>query len=207
MAAKKKAVKKRTAKNRPMSDANMVDVEAIKIWNKNPKQHDSAAIEASLRKFGFVAPCVMDSKTNQLVAGHGRIESVLSMKSKGEDPPEGVLVEGDSWLIPVRMKKFKNDTERRAYAIADNRLVEIGRWDKPALLDELLLLQKDEFDMESIGFLEKEIALLQEQVSPTPPASFPDVDLDTPMMIRCPKCGYEWNTGENDEESSEEAAV
>ncbi len=104
-------------------------------WPRNPKAHDIPQIRASLRRHGFVLPLVEDETSEQLVAGHGRLEALLQMQADGESAPRRIKVSPDgSWSVPVvGGVAFESEQEAEAYLLADNRLVEAGGWDSEAL--------------------------------------------------------------------------
>lgn len=115
-----------------------VPLSQLKLRADNPKAHDLAAIRASIERFGFVAPLILDEATGDLVAGHGRDEALRQMRDEGRDPPARVLQEDGEWLVPVvRGVAFASDREAEAYLVADNRLVELGGWEERALLEAL----------------------------------------------------------------------
>lgn len=110
----------------------------LKGWKRNPKLHDRASIRASLKRFGFVAPIVMDEKTGRLVAGHGRLEACIAMFRANEPPPKRVKVKNGTWLVPVlRGADFDTEEEAEAYLLADNFIGEIGGWN-PEELNEMI---------------------------------------------------------------------
>jgi hypothetical protein len=109
---------------------------------RNPKNHDAAGIDASMKKFGIVEVPTLDERTGRLVAGHGRLDSWQAAAAKGELPPAGVqLAEDGEWMVPVlRGWTSTTDAEADAYLATSNKLVETGGWDDPALarfLDDL----------------------------------------------------------------------
>jgi hypothetical protein len=98
-----------------------VPLEEVKAWPRNPKLHDLSTLGDSVRRFGFIQPLLIDERSGQLVAGHGRLETLLKMQSEGSDPPDRVKKKGKSWLLPViRGISFENDREAEAYLLADN---------------------------------------------------------------------------------------
>lgn len=104
---------------------------AIKRWSDNPKKHDLEALRRSIERFGFVQPVTLDERTETLVAGHGRLQALTALRDGGAAPPAGVEETAQGWQVPVlRGVRFKSDTDMEAYAIADNRLEELGRWDE-----------------------------------------------------------------------------
>lgn len=158
---------------------------------RNPKDHDLGAIINSLRRFGFVAPGVVNETTGRIVAGHGRAEALAEMKATGELPPKRIREDKEGqWLIPfVRGIEFENDTEAEAYIVADNRLTELGGWDwgmLPAVLTDL----RDADLLEVVGYDEEELEKMVRDLQPPP--EFPNVPSSPETSHQCPKCGYKW---------------
>ena len=116
-----------------------VSLDTIETWPRNPKRHAADAQDSSISRFGFVAPLLRDARSGMLVAGHGRLEALKRKKAAGEAPPDRVqIAPGGEWLAPVIAGvSFSSDTEREAYALADNRLCEAGGWEDDKLLDIL----------------------------------------------------------------------
>lgn len=107
----------------------------------NPKAHADDEIAASVERFGYTEPMMVDERTGFLVVGHGRREQVIARRDRGEEPPDGVIVVDGEWRVPViRGWASKDDTEARAYLIASNNLPPAGGWIEgplATLLDEL----------------------------------------------------------------------
>lgn len=137
-----------------MSDVEHVSLADVEAWPRNPKGHDVAAIQASLRRFGFVAPLIRDAATKRLVAGHGRVEALLGMQAAGQEAPQGVQVLGDEWFVPARTVAFVNAQEAEAYLLADNRLTEVGGWSDAAELAAMLreMQERDADALVGTGF-------------------------------------------------------
>ena len=56
-----------------------------------------------------------------------------------------------------------DETERRAYRIADNKLTELGEWDEATLRDEIAGLLAEDFDLTLLGITDDDLdALLQD---------------------------------------------
>lgn len=135
----------------------------------NPKRHDIEAIVASLDRFGWTNPALLDERTGRLVAGHGRREACISIRARGETPPSGVLVDDDGeWLVPVvRGWASRNDTEAAAYIVADNRLTEAGGWymtDLAQLLEDVLT--DDVTLVETMGYNDEDLDELLRRIDP-----------------------------------------
>lgn len=107
---------------------------------RNPKAHDLDELRASMGRFGYTEPIMLDERTGKLVAGHGRREILLDDHAKGAAPPEGVMVDEATgrWYVPVnRGWSSVDDDEAGAYLIASNSLTMAGGW-KPDPLGSLL---------------------------------------------------------------------
>ena len=123
-------------------------------WPRNPKQHDMGVIHKSMDRFGFTSPVLMDEGTGRLVAGHGRLDTLMQKMNAGEDPPARIVKKDRMWHVPViRGLSFKSEQEAEAYLIADNRLVELGGWDVLVLCGVLSDLAKDGMELlDGIGY-------------------------------------------------------
>lgn len=116
-----------------------VDLDAIEPATNNPKEHQIDSVRASIDRFGYVSPMIVDDRTGRLVVGHGRLESLKMRRDAGETPPEGIRIDDTGrWLAPViRGWASRSDADAAAYLIADNRYTELGGWDHQALADLL----------------------------------------------------------------------
>src|ERR1700674_4605399 len=73
----------------------------LKPATRNPKNHQVETVLASMERFGYVAPMILDERSGRLVAGHGRLESLKRAKRAGQKPPDRIRVAGAEWLVPV----------------------------------------------------------------------------------------------------------
>jgi len=115
---------------------NIKEIEGADI---NPKDHDIGTLYNSINRFGFTQPLLINKTTNKLLAGHGRLITLLQMQRAGDTPPDRILETDQDWQVPVYLIDIKDEAEAQAYLIADNRLTELGGWKN----DELLLSLKD----------------------------------------------------------------
>ena len=116
-----------------------VDVDLLKPYGNNAKVHGDEQVEKlcrSIREFGFISPCMIDSEHN-VIAGHGRI---LAAKKLGMKKVPCLFVEGLS------------EEQRRAYTLADNRLTELGEWNMEMVQIEIGELEMADFDVSLTGF-------------------------------------------------------
>ena len=144
-----------------------MSVEDIQKWPRNPKDHDLHEIRKSFYRFGFIKPVLVDEGTRQLVAGHGRLDTLRILRDSSKEPPKGVQVSKDgTWLIPVlRGVKFSNPAEAEAFLMADNRLGELGGWNRDLLSTMLEEIVDVEGALEGIGF---DIADVVSMLEPIP---------------------------------------
>jgi DNA modification methylase len=122
-------------------------VDRLVPYERNARTHSAsqvAQIAASIVEFGFNAPILVDSNAG-IIAGHGRL---MAARKLG-------LAE-----VPVIVLDHLSETQKRAYIIADNKLTELGGWDSEALSLELKDLQEAEFDLDLLGFSDREIEAL-----------------------------------------------
>lgn len=121
-------------------------------YARNSRTHSEAQvaqIAASIRKFGFTNPVLIDGEGG-IIAGHGR---VLAAQSLGLE------------AVPVLVLDHLTDAQRRAYVIADNKLAENAGWDIDLLRSELVDLSAAGFEIDVLGFDAGEL----EQVMREPP--------------------------------------
>lgn len=175
---------------------------------RNPKGHDLALIDSSVGRFGFVEPTVLDGRTGQLIAGHGRTETLRLMERRGDAPPEGVRKAKDgSWLVPVvEGWSSRTDAEAAAALIALNRTSEVGGWVDDALLELLDGLDGAD-DLLGVGYGEAEIEALRGElavVERSAPEEFPEFGSDIATQYSCPSCGYSWSGASNAGASSDD---
>ena len=118
-------------------------------YTGNARTHSDkqiAQIAASIRKFGFTNPVLIDEEGG-IVAGHGRVAAAKQL---------GIAE------VPTIVLGHLTPTERRAYVIADNRLAELAGWDREILKIEFQALAELDldFDLEITGFETAELDLL-----------------------------------------------
>jgi DNA modification methylase len=126
-----------------------VRVENLIPYAKNSRTHSDAQvaqIAASIKEFGWTNPILVDGDKG-IIAGHGRL---MAARKLG-------MIE-----VPVIELKGMTATQKKAYVIADNQLAMNSGWDIGLLSVELEELQSEDFDLELLGFDEKELNKLLE---------------------------------------------
>jgi DNA modification methylase len=114
---------------------------ALKKSLHNARTHSPrqiAQIAASIGRLGFNNPILIDSE-NRIIAGHGRLAAAQHLGMEE---------------VPTLRLDHMTAAEKRAYALADNRLAEIAGWDQELLSIELSYLTRPDidFDVEITGF-------------------------------------------------------
>ncbi|MBA3241402.1 MAG: ParB N-terminal domain-containing protein [Acidobacteria bacterium] len=146
---------------------------------RNARTHSEkqiGQIAASISRFGFAVPITIDDDGN-IVAGHGRW---LAAKQLG-------LAE-----VPVIRVRFLSDTDRRAFALADNRIAELSGWDQNLLAEELSFLLEDGYELEITGFSLSDIDL---SIGEAPSDAEERVELPDPERDAITRPGDLWLSG------------
>lgn len=110
------------------------------------RTHDADGIRKAARQigeFGFTMPILVKPDGKTIIAGHRRWEAARLLEL-----PDVPVIVADGW----------SEKQCRAYALADNRLAEDGKWDDEALARELQFLVDADFDVGLAGFADDEVA-------------------------------------------------
>ena len=117
----------------------IVAVSQLMPYEANARTHSREQIQKiaeSITRFGFCNPILIDDDY-QVIAGHGRVEAAKLLGLTD---------------VPTLRIDHLSAAEKRAFTIADNRLVELADWDLDTLADELGALLDLEFEVELTGF-------------------------------------------------------
>jgi ParB-like chromosome segregation protein Spo0J len=137
-------------------------IDSLIPYAKNARVHDEAQIAqiaGSIKEFGFNNPVLID-KDNGIIAGHGR---VMAARKLG-------LTE-----VPTILLDHLNETQRKAYILADNRIAINSTWDNEMLSLELMDI-KDDVSLAMLGFSVDELDALLKEISSTELPNLPDGD-------------------------------
>ncbi len=108
-------------------------ITALKANPRNARTHDDKQlnqIAASIRQFGFTSPILIDEQ-GVVMAGHARLAAARQL----------------GWVqVPTITLDGLSAAQKRAYALADNRLAENAGWDLQILGEELKFLSEIEID-------------------------------------------------------------
>jgi len=154
-------------------DVQLLPLSAITPWEGNPRRGNVEAIQKSLRRFGQQRPAVVQRSSNRIVAGnhlwHGMLAEnaevdaleAAGVKSGDEEWPTGLHPWSD---ILVALTDLE-DTEARAYLLADNRISELGQNDEGALARWLADLVEEGAVDEALGYASRDIDRLLRSIA------------------------------------------
>lgn len=127
------------------TDMQLVPVSKLVPYVNNARTHSPEQVmklRSSLREFGFINPIIID-RDYGIIAGHGRL---LAAKEEG-------ITE-----VPCVFVDYLTEAQKKAYILADNRMVMDAGWDEELLRVEIEALQGEAFDVSLTGFDEMELA-------------------------------------------------
>jgi DNA modification methylase len=121
---------------------------SIHPYEKNPRLNDAAvdAVAASIREFGFRQPVVVDEH-DVIIVGHTRYKAALKLGLE---------------TVPVHVAKGLSSAQAKAYRLADNQTATLSQWNDDLLVEELLQLQRMNFDLDLTGFPAEDLMRLLE---------------------------------------------
>ena len=139
-------------------DIILLPVRNLRPNRRNARTHPKKQIKQiieSIRRFGWTYPILID-ENGVILAGHGRYEAALLLGLRE---------------VPVIVVGGLGDAEKRALALADNKIAANAGWDRQLLAAELGdladLLPECELNLEITGFEAAEIdSLLGDLVDP-----------------------------------------
>ena len=108
-----------------MLDSQVVPLTDLKYLPRNPKLHDIDKIEGSFDEFGFLKRIIVNKTTGHIIAGNGRVESLVAKYAAMEAPPDNIEVIDGVWLVPVDFVTIDAGREDAA-ALALNRIANGG---------------------------------------------------------------------------------
>jgi hypothetical protein len=167
----------------------LVSIESVKPNPRNAKQHPSrqiALIAENIKEFGFNHPVLVD-EDNGVLAGHARIAAAHRLNLK---------------LVPVLRFTNLSPQEKRAVALADNKLAEHGSWNTEMLRSELKELTIDvpdlAFDYSITGFDTGEIdQILAGEPAPSRPDPVDHVPVVQDDQVAVTQPGDSWICGDH----------
>lgn len=135
----------------PTPVVQLVPVRTVRPNPRNSRTHSKRQIRqiaASIKRFGWSYPLLTDER-GYLIAGHGRLAAAEHLGLRE---------------VPVIVMAGLGEAEKRALALADNKIAANAGWDRKLLAEELgdlaSLLPECELDIDITGFEPAEIDAL-----------------------------------------------
>jgi ParB-like chromosome segregation protein Spo0J len=154
----------------------MKDPKTLLAYGNNARTHSDEQIDEiveSIKAFGFNDPIEIGAD-GVIISGHARAQAA---------------VKAGLSLVPVVTLAGMNETARKAYILAANRIAQNAGWDASLLKIELGDLDADNFDLSLTGFTDDEIEKylgieLLESIEKD------DEEPKSGKVIECPECGH-----------------
>jgi DNA modification methylase len=167
-----------------LREVKLCSVRNLRPNKRNARTHPKKQIKQitnSIRRFGWTYPILAD-ENGTILAGHGRYLAALELGLS---------------TVPVMTLASLSETEKRALALADNKVALNAGWDRELLARELGeladLLPECDLDVEITGFEPAEIdGLLGDLVDPE---LDPADDAPPPPMTAVSRPGDLWELG------------
>lgn len=112
---------------------------SLKPNPRNARTHSKKQISqigASITKFGWLVPIIVDDDS-MIAAGHGRWLAAKELRLRE---------------VPIIRAKFVSDADRRAFALADNKIASLSGWDEDLVAEELSALFETDYEIGLTGF-------------------------------------------------------
>src|SRR6195256_6076942 len=122
-------------------------IERLVPYARNARTHSHQQVDqiaASIREWGWTNP-ILVAEDGTIIAGHGRVLGARKLRIQ---------------QVPVMVAAGWTEAQKRAYALADNKLALNAGWDDEMLSLEIADLAEVGFDIGLIGFSDDEIAAL-----------------------------------------------
>lgn len=160
----------------------LANINELIPYVNNARTHSDtqiAQIAASIKEFGFLNPVIVSSD-NTILCGHGRYYAAQKLGLE---------------KIPCIKEEHLSEAQKKAYIIADNKLALNAGWDNDLLTIELSDLQGVDFDLDLLGFDDKELSKLFDETK-----DIEDDDFDVEEELKKPaitQTGDIWHLGKH----------
>ena len=160
----------------------LANINELIPYVNNARTHSDtqiAQIAASIKEFGFLYPVIVSSD-NTILCGHGRYYAAQKLGLE---------------KIPCIKEEHLTEVQKKAYIIADNKLALNAGWDNDLLTIELSDLQGVDFDLDLLGFDDKELSKLFDETK-----DIEDDDFDVEEELKKPaitQTGDIWHLGKH----------
>ena len=151
-------------------------------YAQNTRTHSDEQVEqiaASIREYGWTNPVLIDEEGN-IIAGHGRVKAAATLLSEE---------------VPCLILTGLTAAQKRAYAIADNKIALNAGWDEKLLALELLDLKQAGYQLDLTGFSALELKGLIGEDAPTRTGKTADDSSPEPKPTAIAQSGDVWVLG------------
>lgn len=124
-------------------------IDSIRPYAKNPRvitQEATDAVAASIQRFGFLNPIVID-QDGVILAGHNRYRAAKKLGMQ---------------TVPT-LKTTISEIKAKGYRIASNKTGELSQWDRSLLDEEIGDIMRECGDLDGMALSEWEIRRVQAQ--------------------------------------------
>jgi len=128
------------------------NISEITPYVNNSRTHSQDQINQiakSINEFGFLSPIVIDDD-GTIIAGHGRYEAAKKINLE---------------VVPCVVASGLTESQKKAYVIADNKIQENSGWNEDLLRIEIESIGEIGFDVNILGFSEKEMSKIFDETS------------------------------------------
>lgn len=119
-----------------MSMVPLADVTPNPKHPHPPTEKAILLLASGIERWGFLVPIIID-ENGMIVAGHARYMAAKRLRLE---------------YVPAILAQFATEADRRAFALADNKIAEYSGFDPKLLRDELNFLFDSNYDLDITGF-------------------------------------------------------
>lgn len=119
-------------------EIKLVETKKLKFYSRNRNKHNDEQIQRLdkiIQYQGFRVPLIVDKKTNEVIAGNGRLEWAHKNGIKH---------------VPVIYQTFENEDQRYAFSVSDNAIASWANLDLSTINQDIVDMGT-EFDVDLLG--------------------------------------------------------
>lgn len=175
--------------NSPSDGSLVIEVKYLPIGSvvpnlRNARKHSQrqiVALKAAINQFGFTNPILID-ENSEIIAGHGRLEAARALYMT---------------MVPTVRLEHLTPAQKKALAVADNKMSDLSEFDPKLLADQLGELCAIDFPVELTGFVTAEIDILLDLPGCAIEDSADAVAVQPPDLPAVSRQGDQWQLGEH----------
>lgn len=157
--------------------ASLADVYQNPKHPRIPAEKAISLLSSGIERWGFLVPIIVD-ENGMIIAGHTRYLAAKHLRLE---------------YVPVIDAQFTTEADRRAFALADNKIAQYSGWDAKLLQEKLNFLFENHYDLDITGF---SLADLDFSIGGPESAVQPEqVELPDPTATAVSRVGDLWIIG------------